>query len=279
MTIPWNDHYLDKEILKNEIHQMVGSFAEVLLEEIPGSEIKAIYHKGSAQKEWESPLDYVPEISDIDIHILFFDDSSIAIYLGSLAQAMNIQSKVEERYFSKTSSPLHLPRPQLVILNRLINDDSYVPSPRSTVTVLHGESQPEPDYRNPEKIRVIDRERLINEEEFISVSPLRIVDRPSKYLWDYMRTLVWHVSPTGPRVLHILGLSTEQAWSMNRTKIVSSLREVGEHQLAKDYSGFYLSGWEYFLSRYSDSDSVRSMVISGLKVLSRGSEIARNYKV
>lgn len=191
---------------------------------------------------------------------------------------MNIQTKIENNYFSKIPNPLHLPRPQLVILNRLKKDENYIPSPQNTVSVLYGESQPEPNYNEPEKIRAIDRARLMSEEDFISASPLKLIDRPSKYLWDYMRTLVWHVSPTGPRVLHILGLSTEKAWSMNRTRIVSSLKEMGKYQIAKDYSDFYMFGWEYFLSGYSNSDSVRSMIISGMKVLIRGLDIAGQSK-
>lgn len=48
MNISWSDHYPEKEILKNETRQMIASFTEVLLEEISGEDIEAIYHKGSA---------------------------------------------------------------------------------------------------------------------------------------------------------------------------------------------------------------------------------------
>ena len=277
MTILWDDQYPDQRILQNEIGYRTEAFVEVLLEEIPKSEIEGVYFKGSAQKEWESPLDYVPEISDVDIHILFSNDSSIERYLRSMDKATHIQSKVEERYFSKAPKPVHIPRPQLIILNSLQRDEDYIPSPKSAVTVMYGKDYPEPDYSNVEKIRFSDCKRLISEEEFISRFPLQIVDRPARYLWEALRTLVWHVSPSGPRVIHILGIPTEKAWGSNRTRIVSLLRETGEHQFAEDYARFYLSGWQYFLSKYSDTDAGRSTVISGIRALNKAVEIAKSW--
>ena len=64
----WNHHYPDPGKLRHEINHMADSFVEVLLDDIPSQEIRGIYLKGSAQKEWDSPVDYVPEISDVDIH-------------------------------------------------------------------------------------------------------------------------------------------------------------------------------------------------------------------
>ena len=275
MTLSWTDNYPDQTVLKNEVNHMLEAFVEILLEEIPKSDIEGIYFKGSAQKDWESPLDYVPELSDIDIHLLFSDDSLIEKNLGSIPKAMDIQSKVEARYFSKAPSPLHVPRPQLVILNQLLRNEDYIPSPQNVVSVLYGKEYEKPDYSNPEKIRLIDCNRLISEEEYLSRFPLHVIDKPSRYIWDSLKVLVWRVAPTGPRVLHILGMPTEKAWSINRTKIVSFLKEMGEYQLAHDYSVFYLFGWKYFLSKYSDSNAGRSALMSGINVLNRGVEIGR----
>ena len=94
---------------------MVEAFTEVLLEEVPRSEIEGIYCKGSVLKDWDSPLDYVPELSDVDIHLLLCDDGAEERYLGSVEQALRIQSRVEERYFSRAPQRLHVPRTQLLI--------------------------------------------------------------------------------------------------------------------------------------------------------------------
>lgn len=276
MNIAWNDHYPEQRVLKHEIQSMLEAFVETLLEELPESEIEGIYFKGSAQKLWESPLDYVPELSDLDIHLLFSDDSSIEKYLGT-TQAMSIQSKVETKFFSKVDKPLHVPRPQLVILNTLLREEGYVPSPKSVVSVLYGKDYPQADYSDSDKIRSSECQRIIKEEEYLSKFPLHIIDKPSRYLWDALRSLVWRVSPVGPRVLHILGLETEKAWSSNRTRIVSLLEEMGENQLVQDYAEFYLSGWEYFLSAYSNSNAGRTSLTSGVNTLVKGIEIAKTW--
>ena len=91
-----------------------------------------------------------------------------------------------------------------------------------------------------------------------------------------MRILVWHVSPVGPRVLHIKGVEINEAWSLNRSWSVLLLREMGEKQLALDYADFYLSCWEYFLSKYRDTNAGRSSIISGANALGRGIEIAKS---
>ena len=256
---------------------MVESLVEVLLEEIPKLEIRGIYFKGSAQKEWDSPLDYVPELSDVDIHLLFTDDSSIDRYLGSIPIILDLQSKVEARFLSKNAKPLHIPRLQLIVLNHLLQEEDYIPSPEKAVSVLYGKGYPKVDASNPDMIRGYDCKRLLNEEEFLSELPLRVIDKPCKYLWYALRLLFWHVSPIGPRILHISGLSYDEVWSINRTQITSLLRETGKDKLAEEYSQFYLSSWNYFLSDYADTDAGRSSITAGVNVLQRGVEIASSW--
>ncbi len=89
-------------------------------------EIQGIYLKGSGQKEWDSPVDYVPEISDVDIHIQFYSDESWPRRIGTFAQAVSIQRAVETSYLSKIREPLHLPRPQLMVVNKLMNDIEFI---------------------------------------------------------------------------------------------------------------------------------------------------------
>lgn len=277
MNMSWDDQYPDKTILQNEVNHMVKAFVEVLLEEIPESDIEGIYFKGSAQKHWDSPLDYVPELSDIDIHLLFADDLAIERHLGSISKATHIQSRVEEKYFSKTPKPLHVPRPQIIVLNQLLQEEDYIPTPENAVSVLYGKDYPKGDYRDSDKIRLIDCNRVLDEEKFLAEFPSRVIDKPSRYIWDSLRALVWHVSPVAPRVLHMLGLASEKAWSINRTEAVAHLAEKGEHQLAQHYSEFYLRGWKYFLSKYSDTNAGRSTQISGVKALHKALEISKAW--
>lgn len=275
-TLSWDEKYPEKKVLRKEITCMLEAFVGVLLEEIPESEIEGIYFKGSGQKEWDSPLDYVPEISDIDIHLLFSDDSVIEKYFQTTEQAIAIQSKVEKKYFSKTEKPVHVPRPQLVMLNPVLKEEDFVPSPRNTISVLYGKDYPEPDGNVLKRLSRIDCQHLMDEEEFLTKFPLHVVDRPSKYLWQALRNLVWHISPIGSRVLSIKGVEYEKAWGINRTKIVALLEELGEHQLVQQYTQFYLIAWDYFLSQYKDTDAGRNAVVAGINALSRAIDIAKS---
>ena len=89
--------------------------------------------------------------------------------------------------------------------------------------------------------------------------------------------LVWRVSPTAPRVLHISGMDTEEAWSLNRTAIVPALVDLGHKELADRYVDHYLSAWRYFLSSYKDTDVGRAAVMAGADCITMGAEVARHW--
>jgi len=224
MELPcWDGRFPHPTVLREEVDAMLGAIAEALLEAIPESCIGGIYFKGSAHKEWDSPLDYVPELSDLDIHLLFSDDSAIETYLGTVEQGLRVQQSMERKYRARRPNPIHVPRPQVSVLNRLLKEDDFVPSPPETVTVLRGIPYPVPDLSDPDKIRLIDCKRLLEHEEFLKTWPLRVIDTPSQYLVTRLWGVVWQVSPVGPRVAHLLGASTAEAWSTNRTRLVQML--------------------------------------------------------
>ena len=162
----WNHHYPDPVMLRHEINRMADSFVEVLLDDIPSQEIRGIYLKGSAQKDWDTPVDYVPEISDVDIHIKFSSDAHWRQFVGTVPQGMAIQRKVESLYLSKVAQPVHTPRPQLVIFNKMVHEIEYVESPRWTVKVLYGEEYPIADYSYPIHIRRGDCDRLTKDAAY-----------------------------------------------------------------------------------------------------------------
>lgn len=269
----WDEDYPDKQILKHEVQAMRDALLEALLEAIPADAIAGIYFKGSALKNWDSPLDYVPELSDIDIHLLLENEAAIAQYL-ELEQALKIQANIERLYQLKIPKPLHIPRPQLVVLNHLLDNENFVPSPNNTTSIIYGKPYP---FRQPTqgKIRQIDRKNLLEPESFISELPLSVVDKPSKYLWSSLRALNWRVSPTGSRVLSVLGLPFEKAWGINRTGIIEQLRTIGKNDLAAEYEAFYLNSWTYFLSGYENGKAGRSAIAAGFRLLKQGIKIAK----
>jgi hypothetical protein len=277
-SVEWSDKYPHKKVLREEINCMLEAYIEALFEVIPESEIAGIYFKGSAKKEWDSLIDYVPEISDVDIHLLFREDSLVEKYFHTIDNALSIQSNVERKYFSKVSNPIHIPRPQLVILNPLLKEEDFVPSPKNTISILFGEEYPKPVKKVLGRLSLIDYEHLINEEEFVNEFSLHIVDRPSKYLWQGLRNLVWHISPIGSRILSIKGKSYQEAWGINRTGIVESLKLLGEEKLVDYYTKFYINGWDYFLSHYKNTDRGRKAIAAGINALKKAIEIAKPYR-
>ncbi|MFX0093420.1 MAG: hypothetical protein ACFFBD_16835, partial [Candidatus Hodarchaeota archaeon] len=48
-----------------------------LLEKHYDNKIKCAYAKGSALKNWETYVDYVPILSDLDMHILFKEGTTL----------------------------------------------------------------------------------------------------------------------------------------------------------------------------------------------------------
>ena len=123
----------------------------------------------------------------------------------------------------------------------------------------------------------MDCKRLGDERDYLRDFALHAIDKPHKYIWTSMRTINWHISPCGPRILSLLGVPPEDAWSMNRTGVVTVLRESGEEEIAEDYSQYYMNGWKYFLSTYQDHQAARDALVSAIRVLERGVKIADSW--
>ncbi len=126
----------------------------------------------------------------------------------------------------------------------------------------------------PAEIRRIDAENLLATAEAVAEMPMQVVDRPGRYNWTSLRNLSWRVSPTGPRVLDLLGMDPDQAWSMNRTGVDSALRERGQDPLADRLAEYYLSAWDYFLSGYRDTDAARRTIRAGAAAVTIAGEVA-----
>ena len=274
MELGWPDDYPSAASLRREVEAMAESVTEAVLDSVPSSELIGLYVKGSARRRWDSVIDYVPEISDVDIHILFRDETCIERRLGTMEAALGLQSGIEDRYRDKVRSPIHMPRPQLVILNHLLQDPDYSPSPRESLTTLWGEDCAEAAY-DEERERGLARRRLLSDAEILQVLPFRVVDKPGRYLLTVLRDLTWRVSPAGPRVLCVRRMPSAEAWSLNRTGVVGALERLGEEGLAAAYRDFYVSAWSCFLSNYKDSSAARNAIAAGSEVLRQASEAAQ----
>lgn len=245
---------------------------------IPENEIRGIYLTGSTVKPWDSPLDYVPEVSDVDIHVSFRDDSSWRKHLDTVPGALEVQAAIEACFEKRSPQPIHHPRLQLLVTNQLMAERrGFVHSPPSTVVVLHGEPYPQDDYSSPDTIRRHNAADLVEQAEFVQRVPLLAVDRLWTHARDLLSQLTWRISPVGPLVLHLSGSGTEHVWTLNRTRVTAALRDLAHHNLAGSYAAFYLSAWDYFLSGFTDTTACRAALASGTHVLTEGAEIAQQW--
>ena len=273
----WDERYPDRATLKREIAAMTDAFLEALFIVFPREAIAAVYTKGSARKSWDSPLDYVPELSDVDFHVLFADDAPKTRYVTSVEVGLAMQQALEEGYQRRIARPVHLPRVQLVIANDLYRQPDFVHSVPHTVTTLVGLPYPETDVDVRRSLAAA-RRNLLEHEPYVLELGDHVADRPGRHLWEILRPMSWRVGPTGPRVLELLGTPFSDAWGVNRTAIARMLRTIGETELAGDYAAFYLKGWEYFLSDRGDSEAARQAILAGARTLVRGVAIAQSAR-
>ena len=55
------------------------------------------------------------------------------------------------------------------------------------------------------------------------------------------------------------------------------LRDRGFAALVDNYSAYYLSAWEYFLSGYTDTEAGRSAIVAGSRALLESAELGRRW--
>jgi hypothetical protein len=267
MESTWPNNYPSQDSLKREINAMASAVVEAICAQVPQQALYGIYLKGSANRDWDSPVDYVPEISDVDIHVWFREGAIIGAWQDDIEKALFFQENIENGYRARVPSPVHLPRPQIVILNELLQLPDYSPTPPQCITALVGQDYPIKSYDEAHE-RELARQHILESTQILGKLALGIIDKPGPYLQQIIRKeLSWRISPTGPRLLVLAGMPAIQAWALNRTQVIEALQKVGRIEIAEAYGNFYLSGWQWFLSKYTDSAAARAMVRAGVTVL------------
>lgn len=258
----WSSGYPDPAALKADIDAMVAALRVVFGRREYA--IDAMYAKGSAFKQWDSPIDYVPDLSDVDVHL-----RTAATFPQDILDAMALSAEIEEEFRKLVPAPIHMPMLQLSLLHELEGESGYHPSPLGATYHLHGPEYVHGDLDLPAaQERAI--EQLLQNKRFLDGKLPRMFYKEGWSLPRMLRDIAWMISPVGPHVLTLHGIPYSTAWSMNRTRIVAALKEVGEEELAQNYERFYLCGWDLFFGK----DVAREGIIVGWHVLSRGVELA-----
>lgn len=132
----WGDRFPNPEVLRAEVDAMVEAIAGALIDNL-GEGIEGLWLKGSAAKPWETPIDYVPELSDVDIHYRVSKSQGSAA-LEDLDRALVLHGEIARRFNAAQPSPTHVPRPQFISVDQIEQLSDYIPSPAATVQTLHG---------------------------------------------------------------------------------------------------------------------------------------------
>ncbi|MHA1948395.1 MAG: hypothetical protein ACW99G_07660 [Candidatus Thorarchaeota archaeon] len=239
-----------------------------ILPEILGPRLESIYAKGSAIKPWNSHIDYVPTISDVDIHITLKDDKPLfGPYSNDFEKAIEISKQCEEEFIRRRPDSFHVPRMQVMETHFLKQNERYTPPRPQDILVLFGDPKIPTKLPNPETIREGDLKNIIEEREYIFEMPRRIFDRTGLDFWAVIRVMTWRVSPSPVRILTQNHTDPIDVWSWNRTKIHESLLQRGYEKLAGHYHGFYDAGWRLFLSGFKDLKAFRETAVHGYYVL------------
>ena len=262
--IEWTDApYWPQQVLRTEVEAMLHAIRDGLLEVANPNQLLRIVAKGSALRTWDSVIDYVPEVSDVDVHVDVKDDEDAKAYEHDLSFAVALRRQIAERFAAAISEPPHYPRPQLIFTN----GRDFLPSPAGIVRLLHGET-----YRAGTSASVAERPRtdafgeLRGHQEFVARIGASLLDKPGRYLETTLRYLTWRVSPSLPLLLLVHGADWAECWSSNRTGIVSSALDRGWHEAVEHYCAYYRACWGWVLSRGGDDATLVDAVVSASKL-------------
>jgi len=255
-----------QERARKDVEAGLKAWVTVLKEDL-GSRILYAYAKGSALKKLESPIDYVPIISDLDIHIMLVDDDSLLSGSSeSFEEAIHYSKRYEDEYLLQNPKYLHVPRTQIMTINRLTSQLEYVPPRPQDILPLVGKI-PKPTLKTDDEIRRIDKQNLMNYQEYIEALPRRLFDRTGLDYWFIIREICWRVSPAPVRLLTQITEDPLDVWSWNRTTIVKKLQSTEYAKIATHYQNFYLHGWNLFLSAFTNSEEYRNCISAGYYTL------------
>jgi len=257
---------------RKDVEAAIAVWGELIPERM-GDRVSYATLKGSVLKSWDGLVDYVPVISDLDIHIgtvnhqpLFPRDREGFKY------ALETTKCYEERFIEHRPGHIHIPRPQAVLVEPQL--EIMLPESEDEVIVLYGEV-PLRDEESEPDCQQRDLDSLRGLKPLLDRLPERILDRMGLEYYRIIRELCWNVSPTPVRVLSQF-TDSKKAWKMNRTHVIRELEAVGLTDLATVYRSYYLKGWEAFETGFTDNEVMRELIALAYDVLWQSYEIAES---
>jgi len=256
---------------RKDVDAAISVWGELIPERM-GDRIRYATLKGSVLKRWDSIVDYVPVISDLDIHICTIKDQPIFPHdRDGFRYALETTGLYEERFKELRPGNIHIPRPQIVKMES--NREIWLPERTDDTLSLFGET-PFREEESEADCRKRDHEALMELDARLKRMPGRIIDRIGLEYFRILRELCYIVSPTPVRVLSQF-TGSKKAWKMNRTHIILGLEGEGLTDLAISYRSYYYKGWEAFETGFKDNGIMRELIALAYDVLWRSHGIAK----
>ncbi len=259
------DFGIIKTQLKNEINSALKIWTDLLLN-FHGDNLSYIYAKGSAVKKWDTTIDYVPVISDIDIHYGIQDRIKLFSDPSPRDASLKVSLEYDKRFNKENPSKIHIPRAQVMCINSLLDNVPFVHPLETSVKMLFGEF-PEHTEISQDKIKQIDLENLASLKSYLDLLPDSYLDKVGLDYWSTLRQLSWRVSPSPTRILTQLLPEPLIIWTWNRSKILKELRKHNLTYIANLYSEYYIGGWELFKSQFSNINDFQNCLRKGSNLL------------
>lgn len=253
--------------MRLDISLAIEVWQEMLNTRLP-NEIAYIFTKGSSAKKWDSELDYVPVLSDVDIHIKLTEKRKrILDSPDSFEQASffttNYSKKFNQKCKEMNHTPQHLPRVQIVQLD-LEKRKGYVVPPRECDVTWIQSKTTLPDEMDHEQVRQMDLLNLQSEASFVKAIPNTYMELSGLEYYPLLYRINSRISPSPIRLLtQIIDENPHDIWAYNKTTIKSKLIEYKYQELAEYYEIYYIQGWELFKSNFTDIEIFQDMIKTG----------------
>ena len=239
---------------------------KAIFEENYSKSLEYAYAKGSATKEWETFIDYVPILSDVDIHIKAKDHSNFFDDENSFHESVNVSETYETKFVEQNPNYFHIPRTQLISINKIVNIVDFIHPKETNIVPLIGDPKLGENPSN-DRIKQIDLNNLLELEEFLSNLPMSMIDRTGMDLWTLIRRMNWRISPSPVRLMSQSSDNPLDFWELNRTSVAIELEKHDYHLIAESYKDYYYEGWIAFMEVFTNSQTLRRLITSGFEVL------------
>ena len=159
---------------RDDVHLCIEIWSD-LLGSLYGDNLVCAYSKGSGVKPWDGEIDYVPLISDVDIHVHLKPEVPITTDdVNSFELAMKTPVEYEERFLEASPEHLHIPRTQITFVRMLEDMVGHVAPRTSDVQMLIGRFK-DTKPLSAEQIREIGYEQLLSMKPFLEDIPRTVV--------------------------------------------------------------------------------------------------------